>query len=498
MKLKIERMSIKWRLFSYLALFTAAALILLWLFQVVFMNSFYKAIKIHSIEASAADIAKNINSDDLESFITACAVKSNSTIIIVDDSGSILSSSDFMPAIKRMMMSSLNLTNLIDTAKANGGSYLYWLDGSRDYGVNGMRGKQGGPRQEMYIAVYTKLAAREDGSNAAIVILNGNIAPLDETVQTIRTQLVYVTAIMLVLALLLALFVSRKLSKPIIKINSSARELAKGNYDVRFDEFEYREIAELGNTLNYATAELSRNEGLRRELIANISHDLRTPLTMITGYAEVMRDLPGENTQENIQIIIDEAKRLTSLVNDVLDISKLQSGTQPLALARFDLTASIKEILKRYAKLTDQDGYSITFLYKENTFVFADELRISQVVYNLVNNAITYTGKDKSVTVRQSCSGGKVLIEVTDTGEGIPQDKLPLIWDRYYKIDKEHKRAAIGTGLGLSIVRTILDQHNAGYGVKSTLGRGSTFWFELEICYEAANGGYNIINAKPD
>lgn len=480
-------MSIKWRLFSYLALFTAAALVLLWLFQVVFMNSFYKAIKIHSIEASAADIAKNINSDDLETFITAYAVKSNSSIIIADDNGSVLSSSDFMPAIKRMMMSSLNLTNLIDTSKANGGSYLYWLDGSRDYGANSMRGKQGGPRQEMYIAVYTKLAAREDGSNAAIIILNGNIAPLDETVQTIRTQLVYVTGIMLVLALLLALLVSKKLAKPIINITASAGELAKGNYNVRFDEFEYREIAELGNTLNYATTELSRNEGLRRELIANISHDLRTPLTMITGYAEVMRDLPGENTQENIQIIIDEAKRLTSLVNDVLDISKLQSGTQPLAPARFDLTGSIKEILKRYAKLTDQDGYSIRFIYDGNVFVFADELRISQVVYNLVNNAITYTGKDKSVTVRQSCSDGKVLIDVTDTGEGIPQDKLPLIWDRYYKIDKEHKRAAIGTGLGLSIVRTILDQHHAGYGVKSILGQGSNFWFELAICDEAVS-----------
>ncbi|HEX2947041.1 MAG TPA: HAMP domain-containing sensor histidine kinase [Clostridia bacterium] len=491
LKLK-NRMSIKWRIFSYLAIFTAAALLLLWMFQVVFMNSFYKSIKIQALQSSADAIAKNIDKGDLEDFLTKEAVNSNSSIIISDENGDTLFSSNFTPMSRHMGIASMDITKLMDYAKSNGGSYLYWLDNGANQGgetengmmagPNGMFGRFRGPRKDMFGIIYVKMAAREDGSNIAVLILNENIAPLDETVQTIRTQLIYVTVIMLVLALLLALLISRKVTKPIERINASAGELAKGNYNARFDEYEYREIAELGNTLNYATTELSKNESLRRELIANISHDLRTPLTMITGYAEVMRDLPGENSQENVQIIIDEARRLTSLVNDVLDISKLQSGAQPLDPTRFDLTGSIKEILKRYAKLTDQDGYTIKFVYDGNVFVEADELRISQVVYNLVNNAITYTGKDKSVTVRQSCSDSKVLIEVIDTGEGIPEDKMPLIWDRYYKVDKEHKRAAIGTGLGLSIVKTILEQHHARYGVKSTIGQGSTFWFELTIC----------------
>lgn len=291
----------------------------------------------------------------------------------------------------------------------------------------------------------------------------------------------YITIIMLILALLLALIISKKISKPIIEINTAAKKLAKGDYNVKFVEGEYKEISELGNTLNYAAKELSINENLRRELIANISHDLRTPLTMITGYAEIMRDLPGENSQENIQIIIDEAKRLTSLVNDVLDISKLESGMQPLKLVEFNLTSSIKDILERYAKFTDQNGYTIRFIHDDDANIYADELRISQVIYNLVNNAITYTGKDKLIIVKQSCSESKVTIEIIDTGDGIPQDKLPYIWDRYYKVSKEHKRAAIGTGLGLSIVKTILDQHHAQYGVKSTVGQGSIFWFELAL-----------------
>jgi len=286
---------------------------------------------------------------------------------------------------------------------------------------------------------------------------------------------------MLLLALLLALFISRRVSKPIININASAKELAKGNYDINFDTKGYREIAELANTLNFAAVELGKTENLRRELIANISHDLRTPLTMIIGYAEVIRDLPGENTPENLQVIIEESRRLSSLVNDVLDISKLQSGTQEINLTSYNLTESVTNIIKRFSKLTEQEGYKITYINDGDVFVKADELKISQVIYNLLNNAITYTGADKTITVRQRCDNGKVRIEVIDTGDGIEPEKLNDIWDRYYKVDKKHKRAQIGTGLGLSIVKAILEQHNEKYGVQSTVGHGCMFWFELKI-----------------
>ena len=136
----------------------------------------------------------------------------------------------------------------------------------------------------------------------------------------------------------------------------------------------------MGATLNYAAKELSKVETLRRDLIANVSHDLRTPLTMITGYSEVMRDLPGENTPENVQVIIDEANRLTTLVNDMLDLSKMQSGAQKLSPSFFDLTESVRDILGRYNKLTD---YDIRFTADRDVTVYADELKISQVVYNL-------------------------------------------------------------------------------------------------------------------
>ena len=165
-----------------------------------------------------------------------------------------------------------------------------------------------------------------DGSECFLLVTS-SITPLTNTVEIIRDQLYIVTFVFVFLAVIFSLYASLRIAKPISKTNNAAKELAKKNYNVDFNARGYLEVEELNDTLNYAKTELAETEKLQKELIANISHDLRTPLTMITGYGEVMRDLPGENTPENIQIIIDEATRLSSLVNDLLDLSKLQSGS---------------------------------------------------------------------------------------------------------------------------------------------------------------------------
>ena len=248
-----------------------------------------------------------------------------------------------------------------------------------------------------------------------------------------------------------------------------------------FDEKGPQEICELASALNSATGELKKLSATQKELIANISHDLRTPLTMISGYSEVMRDFPDEVTPENMQIIIDETSRLNSLVNDLLTVSKLQSGTQSINPTKISLTNAVIETVKRYEKLLEHKNYFVTFDYSCEVFVIADETRLLQVVYNLVNNAINYTGEDRTVRIVQEVDGDVVRISVIDSGEGISEENLPLIWDRYYKIDKVHKRAINGTGLGLSIVKNILLLHGSRFGVSSEIGVGSTFWFEFKI-----------------
>ena len=152
-----------------------------------------------------------------------------------------------------------------------------------------------------------------------------------------------------------------------------------------------------------------------------------------------------------------------------------------MKLSEFNLTDRIQEVLERYNKLKEQDGYRIDFEYQEEVYVCADEFKIFQVIYNLINNAVNYTGSDKRVLVRQLVKEQIVRIEVIDSGEGISEENLPYVWDRYYKVDKTHKRAVMGTGLGLSIVKNILELHHAHYGVESIPSAGSKFWFELTV-----------------
>ena len=206
---------------------------------------------------------------------------------------------------------------------------------------------------------------------------------------------------------------------------------------------------------------------------------------MIEGYAEVMRDIPGENSPENVQVIIDETQRLSELVNDLLDLSKIRSGSKKMEVVRVALTELVRETLCRYEKLTEHNGYHIAFVADGTAEIYADRTMILQVVYNLINNAINYTGADKRVTVTQTIRDGRVRIGVADTGEGIDREQLPMIWDRYYKVDRVHRRAMIGTGLGLSIVKGILELHGASYGVESTKGKGSFFWFEFPLAGDA-------------
>lgn len=457
-------------------------LVVLWLFQVVFMEKFYETIKKGEVREVGQTIEANVSRSNIDQIMDNLAVSRNLCIILTDARGRRIYSKNAMdPNATIGDLNSAEYVRLGLAAKEKGGQMfadLYEVTmvskPTSDFGMShAFKFKS----QKDDAITYIKVIDYE--GSEFVLLINSFIAPVSATVSTIRTQLIYVTVIMIILAFLLSLFIARKIAAPIININDAAKALATNSDEIVFDGKGYKEIAELSSTLSYASTELTKTEAFRRELIANVSHDLRTPLTLISGYAEMMRDLPGENTPENTQVIIDEATRLTALVNDMLDLSKLQAGTQKMDKHIYNFTQNVEETMKRYAVLTEKEGYQITFNYDEEVYIEADTLKMSQVVYNLINNAINYTGEDKIVAVYQKIVDNKVRIEVTDTGAGIAKENIPYIWDRYYKVDKTHKRAAIGTGLGLSIVRNILDAHDATYGVESELNKGSTFWFEM-------------------
>lgn len=470
--------SIKWWVFLCCMVLASIILGILWIFQTCFLESFYQSTKVSEIQACAQEIANHVDDPNLDERLETISQENQMCVIITDESGYVLYNKEAWQNCIIHRMDEVLFMRAYNLALQNGGTYWEQAPAVKEHHRNGVLRNEQQLSMEPKTMLYTTITEDANG-NVRFILLNTNLMPVDATVRTLRVQLIWVTVIMVVLGIAMALLLSHVITKPIQKINDGAKLLAKGNYEANFSEKGYQEIRELAQTLNYAARELSKVDGLQRELIANISHDLRTPLTMIIGYAEVMRDLPGENTPENVQVIIDEARRLTTLVNDVLDISKLQSETDTMHVEIFNLTDSIRTILQRYSKMTD---YMITFNAKQNIWIKGDPLRLSQVIYNLVNNAITYTGPDKTVQINQIEKEGRVRIEVIDTGEGIDPEYLKDIWNRYYKVDKAHKRAQIGTGLGLSIVKTILDQHpGTVYGVRSDPGVGSCFWFEMDM-----------------
>ena len=218
---------------------------------------------------------------------------------------------------------------------------------------------------------------------------------------------------------------------------------------------------------------------MQRDLIANASHDLRTPLTMLKAYAEMIRDLSGDNPvkrNEHLQVIIEETDRLTALVNDILDLSKYENGKMTLERSEFDMEERLNEIVDRYRGLSEVSGYTFTLETDGPAPVCCDAGKIEQVICNLMNNAMNYTGEDKQIFVRLSHEQDGIRIAVRDTGKGMDQETLSRIFDKYYR-SENYKRAVRGTGLGLSIVKAILRMHDYAFGVDSTVGVGSTFWF---------------------
>ena len=292
------------------------------------------------------------------------------------------------------------------------------------------------------------------------------------------------TIIIIILSFILAYYISNKISNPIKKITEDAKSLAKGDYIDFTNESKILELEELKDSLNYAKDELRKTEEYRKDLMANVSHDLKTPLTMIKAYAEMSTDLHANNKKkqkEDINIIISEVDRLTLLVNDILTLSKIQSNIETLNKEEFDLIELTKEIIKNYSLLEETENYKFIFNHnKDIILINADKQKINQVLYNLINNAINYTGEDNTIKININENKETIKVEIIDTGKGIKKEDIPFIWDKYYKNKKEHKRNKIGTGLGLSIVKNILTIHNYEFGVNSKKDKGSNFYFIIK------------------
>lgn len=451
----------------YFMVFAAVILLMVWFMQSFFMNTYYERMMAQEAQTTANKLGNyySTNKDNFDEYARKAADRNGLYIRLeTADSTSEYGNSglsqgdlphyqfEISDAKDKLAKSSLGKISLTVTEKGNKASRLVYA---------------------------TYLGNRDDGN---ILYMIAPLYPVESTISILRSQLLYITFITLMIASMLAIIMSTWLSLPIASITKSAVQLSNGNYNVNFNGGIFTETNELARTLNKASYEMQKTDSYQRDLIANVSHDLKTPLTMIKSYAEMINDISGDNPEkraEHLAVIIAEADRLNKLVSDMLSASRLQSNSTELNMTKFDIVKAATEVEETFEVLNQQEGYNISFNKCKTAYVYGDYDKLKQVMANLISNAIKYCGKDKYVRIELKKVGRNVRFDVIDHGDGIAAEEISHVWERYYRTSANRNRNIEGTGLGLSIVKGILSLHNANYGVESEEGKGSDFWFEL-------------------
>ncbi|MBE6138947.1 MAG: HAMP domain-containing histidine kinase [Firmicutes bacterium] len=458
----MKKSKLKNKVWFYLLIFAIVIICGIWFLQILSLDLYYELSKKSEIKDIATIVSKTYTSGDYSEQLNKLSFDKDVCIEITENN-SIAYSTD-----------SATRGCLINSREINNYKLEFMLSDKKSITYKVIH-----PNFKNKTLIYgVKI---EDGTYAFI---STSLEPIGSTVSVLKRQLIQIMIIVLLLALLIGNIISKKISKPMEKINKASKEISKGNYDVVFgSNSDITEITELEESLNEMAIELSKTEELRRDLMANVSHDLKTPLTLIKANAEMVKDLTYKNKEKrekNLNTIIEEVDRLNLLVEDILDLSKIQSKSVELNLEKFNLNGLIKEIINKFEILCEKDGYIINY-EGFDIDITADKKKMQQTIYNLINNAINYTGEDKKVYVKLFKINDIVRVEIIDTGNGIDEKDIKYIWDKYYKVDKRYKRVTYGTGLGLSIVKDILKLHNFNYGVESKKGSGTKFYFDIKI-----------------
>ncbi len=458
----MKKSSLNNRIFLYLSIFTLVILGGIWFFQILSLDVYYEWSKKGEIKDVADIVLKSYKEGDYNDVLDILAYKKDVCIEITENNGITYSTDSISRGC--LVNNSVEINNYkLEFMRSGKSSITYRLTN---------------PKVKNKTLIY---GVKIDDDIYAFITTS--LEPINSTVNVLKKQLILIIIVVLLIAFLIAYTISKKISKPIVNITKTSSELSQGNYDIEFNSgTDIIEINKLEYTLNNMTKELSKTEELRRDLLANVSHDLKTPLTLIKANAEMVKDLTYKNKEKrdkNLGTIINEVDRLNLLVEDILDLSKMQSKAIKLEITEFNINDMIKAIIESFNVLCLKDNLKIIYNGIDAN-IKADKKKVEQVMYNLINNAINYTGDDKTVYVNLKDLGDVFRVEVKDTGNGIDKEDIKYIWDKYYKVDKNYKRVTYGTGLGLSIVKNVLMLHNFKYGVESKKNEGTTFYFEIK------------------
>ena len=447
---------------TILVVFIGLMLALILFLQTTFLDGTYKNNKIAYLKDTAAQIDEGIQNDDILSVLEDISFSNEVCVRVITDAVGFTTYQD-ASSCALGKLSSKQLNKIATTTFDNGGEALFDSNSSNI--------------KNAYI--YSKLSKVNDEN--VLIMLSTSIVPLQSTIDTMYDQFNIIIIVVVIATILLALCLSSLIVKPIKKIEMEATNLPSGKYDHKLVKTDAREIENLNNTLARANEEIIKADVARKELIGNVSHDLRTPLTMIVGYGEMIRDFPEENNAENINVIINEAKRLSTLVDDLLDLSKVESGKIEFHNKDIKISDLLESVYDQFDPYCKANNIELVLNVEDSDVVVSvDENRLKQVLHNFMSNALNYNdAKDTKIIIGEEKVDGAYRIYVYDNGSGVKEEDKDKIWNRYYKVDKEHKRSHIGSGIGLSLCKDILDKMGYKYGVDSVYKEYSKFYFDI-------------------
>ncbi len=329
------------------------------------------------------------------------------------------------------------------------------------------------------------------------------VESIKESVDIANRFLAYVGVTMVIFCAVIIYVVTKKITNPILQLADISRRMTNLDFDAKFHGKGANEINLLGNHMNQLSETLEKTiselksannelktdlekkteiDEMRKEFISNVSHELKTPIALIQGYAEGLQECINDDEASRdfyCEVIMDEADKMNSLVKSLLTLNQLESGSEQVVFERFNLLEVIQGVANATAILREQDGISLVIHAQGPVYVWADEFKTEQVFTNYISNAIHYAADEKQIEVSVIPKEDTVRVEVFNTGAPIPQEELVHIWDKFYKVDKARTREYGGSGIGLSIVKAIMDSFHQECGVANE-ENGVKFWFELD------------------
>lgn len=468
--------SIRFNLWLTFIFMTIAMLAIVWIYELIFYSTVYVSLQESELLAMGDEFSreyvKQADNDEglLQSYITGYANDHGVNIVVftINEKGTTTVEHAATPNVG------------VITGGLDGELLDFYLTKLPEYNESFVAGTNELSSANMVIYGFrTNLSGKE-----TYFYMSMALPSFGRARDTIAGQLSIITAVCVVISVFVAYmgagFAARPMRDLTVKVMDNSRN---GNREPLDTKTPLAEINELSTAFNKAFEDVENNNKFRRDLLANVSHDMKTPLTMIRAYSEMIRDISGGNKEKcsrQAQVIIDETNRLTSLINEVVELSKLESGVIELAPSEVELSLKLLATVGKFRIMEETKGYTFVTDVQEGMVIYADGDKLDRVLYNLIGNAMNYTGEDKTVLVKAYRKKNVARVEIIDSGKGMTEDEMRAVWDKYYRLAQD-KRRVVGSGLGLSIVKSILDMHGAVYGVASEKGKGSNFFFELPL-----------------